>query len=56
MAPVVSVSGRPGALIMQEGLRMGGVIVDAEWRERELVSVQQSGDSTVAEEDDPHTI
>ena len=56
IAPVISVDGRPGALVMSEGLRVGAVEIDAEWREREGVSVQQSGESTVAEEDDHHTI
>ena len=55
-ASVVSVSGRPGALVMQEGWRLGNVIVEAELRERDGVSVQQSGESTRAEEDDSHPI
>ena len=55
-ASVVSVSGRPGAMVMQEGWRLGNVIVEAELRERDVVSVQQSGESTRAEEDHSHPI
>ena len=53
---MTSVDGRQGALVMSEGLMVGAVEIEAEWREIEGVAVQQSGESTVAEEDDHHTI
>ena len=56
IAPVTSVDGRQGALVMSEGLLVGDVEVEAEWREMEGVRVQQIGSSTVAEEDDHNAI